>query len=493
MHTSGNWQLARATALPADQLSRRLFFFEEQLPQGARNIRHRYAPVKKLGMVLGSDQPWELEHNAGFAGTLLRLDDGRYRFYYTTYDALGKEMGIAMAESEDGRNWRKPLLGQRQNKGQDTNRLWFEGVPGEQNMIGQPQVVRLADGRWRMYFWKHGEGHLRYVFAESVDGIRWRAPHFDRYILSHPWEGGHPVWRNGSLPDSEEAWAKKASRTNDSTHVYFNDALRRYELYSVWLSQIPAERETVVEKGVPLRTIQRRVSADGLTWSPPEMLIWPDERDPWDQQFYHLAVQWHEDWMVGSLGHYRVEDGQQTQDLELCFSRDGRKWHRPLRGGFIPRDPESAGALDHAGIYPPNAWIDRGETWLCLYSGTTLRHYEVEKPNAKVHILGAEFPKNRLVGLAADKVPGGFMTEPFALQGDEITVDADIRGWLRAELCDLFGTKLEGCHLADGVPLTGDNRRHVLKWKAKDTRCFRHDVVRVRFEYADGAIYGVEF
>ena len=111
--------------------------------------------------------------------------------------------------------------------------------------------------------------------------------------------------------------------------------------------------------------IQRRVSADGLTWSAPELVIQADARDPWDQQFYHLAVQYHEDWLIGSLGHYRVENAQQTMDLELVFSRDGRRWERPLRGGFIPREP---GGRDAEGVYPPNAWIDRGDTWLCLYT-----------------------------------------------------------------------------------------------------------------------------
>jgi hypothetical protein len=77
------------------------------------------------------------------------------------------------------------------------------------------------------------------------------------------------------------------------------------------------------------RYIYRRVSTDGLHRSTPELILVPDARDPRDLQLRYLAVQWHEDWTIGSLGHYRVEAGQQAQDLALTFSHDGRTWHTP--------------------------------------------------------------------------------------------------------------------------------------------------------------------
>lgn len=85
------------------------------------------------------------------------------------------------------------------------------------------------------------------------------------------------------------------------------------------------------------------------------------------------------------------------------------------------------------------------------------------------------------------------LSEPFYPQEETITVDADIRGWLRAELCDVFGHKLEGYHLMDAVPVAGDNTAHVLRWQGSDTTRFRYDAVRLRFEYVDGEIYGIGF
>jgi hypothetical protein len=107
--------------------------------------------------------------------------------------------------------------------------------------------------------------------------------------------------------------------------------------------------------------------------------------------------------------------------------------------------------------------------------------------------MGARWPKNRFVGLHAGRVPGGFLSAPFFPQGEAITVDADVRGWLRAELCDVFGRKHEGYHLMDAVPVVGDNRAHELRWSNADAGRFRFDAVRIRFEFVDGEVYSIGF
>jgi hypothetical protein len=509
------WQLASTTALPAHQPSRKLYFFTEALPLGARNIHPVYAPVTKHGIVLDGDAPWEAGGAVnGFCGSVIRLDDGRYRLYYTTINTGG--MRMAVAESDDGLAWQRRPLGQEKWQGHDTNRIVLTGVPGaetgdpregelvtpdgrtivldgkesRQNQVAQPQVMRLADGRWRMVYWhhQHGWGRVPYLYtiAESDDGLRWHVPHYDRPALNAHWLGDQ-----AALSD-EERLAEKARRTNDANFMYWNPRLRCYEQFSQWFLDAAPERR-VAEDNCPAfnRMIQRRVSADGLRWSAPELVIQADAQDPWDQQFYHLAVQYHEDWLIGSLGHYRVENSQQTMDLELVFSRDGRTWERPLRGGFIPRDPQGR---DSEGVYPPNAWIDRGDRWLCLYTATARkhnRHDQQDLPATCIH--AASWSKNRFVGLRAGTVPGGFMTPVFYPQAPEIRIDADIRGWLRAELCDAWGRKIDGYHLGDSLAITGDNTSHALRWGERDTAAFRHDPVRLRFEFSDAEIYCIEW
>lgn len=458
---------------------------------------HTYAPVTKLGVVL-TTEPWESQNVASFCGTVLRLDDGRYRLYYTISSLDRSGMWIAVAESADGVVWDRPRLGQYQAAGQDANRIVVGGL-AEQRSLVQPQVLRLPDGRWRMYFWRHEPGDLRYLIAHSRDGLCWQVADPPRTVLIHNGvlgrEGQVTGWAPAEGEDAAEQWQLKAMRTNDASYVYYDARRGSYVYYAPWLVPAHPERRVDVDNA-PMwhRYIHRRFSDDGLAWSAPELVVLPDERDPWDQQFYYLAVQWHEDWMIGSLGHYRVEEDQQTMDLELVFSRDGRVWHRPLRGGFIPRARETPDARDSLGVYAPNAWIDEGETWLCLYTGTHMTHNRSRgDPERPRPIMGARWPKNRFLGLSAGQVAGGYLSEPFYPQGETITVDAEVRGWLRAELCDVFGQKIEGYHLMDALPVTGDSSAHVLRWKGRNTQRFRYDAVRLRFEYADGTVYGIGF
>jgi hypothetical protein len=497
---STTWQLAQDTALSPSASSRRQFLFTT--PAGAHDVHHVYAPVTKLGPLLRGDPAWDEAHVATFCSSIVRLDGGRYRMYYTATSAHRGAMWIAVAESDDGLAWRKPPLGQHVVDGQPTNRIVFEGLD-DQHAVVQPQVLRLPDGRWRIYLWQHAPRNLRYLVAHSEDGLRWQVDDPPYAALVHPNVLGPGSAVDGWMPRDEGQWPLKALRTNDACYVYHNASRDRYECYAPWLVPAVPERRVETDNAPGWhRYIHRRLSDDGLHWSAPELIVLPDARDPWDLQFYYLAVQWHEDWMIGSLGHYRVEAGQQTQDLALAFSRDGRNWHRPVRGGFIPRQgatvptPEALEhpAPDALGVYAPNAWIDEGGTWLCLYSGTHLPHNRAWGDAARPRpIMGARWPKHRLVGLQAGRVPGGFLSEPFCPQGDEIAIDAAIDGWLRAELCDVFGRKHEGYHLMDAVPVTGDASAHVLHWKGADTRRFRHDAVRLRLEYVDGVVYSIAF
>jgi len=495
-NTLGAKSIQRPGRIPKGSIPHRQFWLDEAGPAGARSIHHVYAPVEKVKCRFedgGAALP-----NATISD-LIVLEDGSYRAYVTVYSVDEKTMRVGIWESGDAVNWSARRLGQAQVDGRDTNLIQFDNLPGDQSSVAWPQVMRLPDGRWRMYFWKHRDGHLRYLIADSKDGLRWRVRDVNKPALYHPADGG--LWKLAEGLDVHEAvkldlppeqvLARKRLWSNDSANVYYNDQLGRFECYSVWLHPAIASRRVDVDNAPGVhRLIQRRLSADGIDWSDPELVMLPDGRDPWDLQFYFLGVQWIEDFMVGSVGYYRVEDGQQTMDTDLCFSRDGREWQRPIRGGWIPRSTSDSGSVGVAGIYAWNRWLDTGDKWMSLYTATPKPH------NTKVfetEIMGATFGKNRFVGLAAGPTPGGFMTEPFFPSQTDIVLDANVRGWLRAELCNGFGEKLPGFHLMDSEPMRGDSGSHVLRWKSAAAADHRFECVRLRFEFVDAEVYSVAF
>ncbi len=475
---------------PKGEISHRLLFFEA--PNEAYGIHHAYAPVTKVECRVD---------DGGLGWSCIDFGDpieigGTYRCYGTVRTPDEKFMGIALWESNDALEWTPVTLGQVKRDGKETNLIEFENLPGDQTAVSLPNVIRLNDGRMRMYFWKHRDGHLRYLIAESEDGRRWRVLDVDKPALFHPHDGG--LWKlaeglsRHEAPEikltPEEFLRRKRLWSNDSTHIHYNPQLDRFECYSVWLHPAIPDRRVDVDNAPGIhRLIHRRFSADGLEWSDAELIIMPDDGDPWDLQFYFLSVHRQADWMIGRVGYYRVADGMQTTDTDLCFSRDGRNWERPVRGGWIPRSNEG---LDTMGIYAAGALVDRGDRWLTLYSGTPVPH---NNGRYRSGVMGATFAKNRFVGLEADRTRGGFMTEPFFPAGETIRLDADIRGSLRAELCDAFGRKLEGFHLMDSTPIQGDSEAHILRWKEASTADHRFECLRLRFEYTDGVVYGVDF
>lgn len=427
---------------------------------------------------------------------VIGLPEGGYRAYASTRSTDQKRMCVTVWDSTDGLEWHPVPLGQDPD-GNLPNRVVFDGIPGDQSSVGGPSVVPLRDGRWRMYVWKHREGHLRYIVAESEDGLRWRVPDFDRPALYHPHDGG--LWKLAeglsphemvemALPEAE-VWRRRRLWTNDASRVWYDEHRDVYVCYSVWLHPALPDRRVDVDNAPGVhRLLQRRLSEDGLTWSDPELVLMPDGRDPWDLQFYFLNVQWHQDFLIGCLGYYRVEESQQTMDTELCFSRDGVHWERPVRGAWIPRSPADSGLPDTSGIYVCD-WLDRGDRWLCLYDATPHPH------NSRVFecaMMGAFFPRNRFAGVAATAAPAGLLTEPLFLRSPEILLDASIRGWLRAELTDCFGRKLPGFEIGRSVPLSGDNERHSLTWKDCDLRDHLFQFVRLRLEWQDGELWSVQ-
>ena len=455
-------------------------------------------PVSKLGEVSFADKPAG-NRLACFAGAVLPWQGG-WRLYYSDLGPYPhREYRLGVVESSDGLNW------VRVNAGGADGFIHPTGLAVEEKLV-QPQVVLLPDGRVRLYCWWHGHdrGRARYIAADSDNGVDFTFVNVDDPCLFHPsdfnvGQSGFaagltaPVVNADHEAERTVPWLEsKRRRSNDATFVYYNQRSRQFELYSVWLApNDPESHRYIPHDNAPqiIRVLHRRTSEDGLLWSDPELILIPDEHDPLDIQFYHLAVQEVGEWRLGMLGHYRC--WAQTMDIELCFSRDGSHWQRPLRGGFIPRGgPEE---IDYFYAYPTSAMIPDGDDWIMLYDGGNSKHNGllpegIEKRRSA--IMAARMPGGRFAGLQSTGRVGSL--ELKCIPGAAaITIDAEVRGHLRAELRDIFGRPLEGYHLDEADVVTGDSPRHVLRWAGKTSEAYRYDALRLRLELTDGTIYAV--
>ncbi len=508
-----------------------LYFFDDTAVHAMRGLRRVPGPVTKLGTVVRPDTPSDGQRCMSFASSLVPLEDGRWRLYYSVSAVEEGMRGIALAESDDGLCWGKPPLGQLRVDGADTNRLAVGGLPDDVSCYVQPQVLADPDGGWRMYLWVNQRPFLRYVVAYSQDGLRWEVGDFDAPVIYHPLELGSWIWTAGVPPPvaddagpdpgplerfvagsdrsatgGEPKWGHqlhrrsaaelvhlKGLRANDAVYVYRDPATGQYELYAPWpMSNPEGSPRRVAHDNAPfmLRSMHRRTSVDGLAWGDAELIITPDDEDRLDQQFYYLATHWQDGWRVGMLGSYLVHD--QTMDIELCFSRDGRRWERPVRTPWVQREaPEEAGM-----VYAPNRLVDAGDDWLLLYTATPVRHNELRQPTSAplASVCAARFPKRRFLGLATDGAGSGLLwTRPFVLAGRRLRVDARVRGGLRAELCDPFGVPLAGFGRGASRRVRGDSTSHELRWEGADTAPYQYNAVSLRLELEDGELYNIHW
>lgn len=480
-------------------MSRTIRFYDQADLLSSHGLHLAPAPVEKLGPVDFAAR--EVENRcATFAGAIIPWQGGWRLYYSDTGPYPYRDYHLAIAESADGLHWEQVEVG-------EDGYLHPQGLAPEERLV-QPQAVMLPGGRVRMYFWWHGHdrGRARYVAADSDNGIDFEIVNLDDPCVFHPsdFNVGQQGFAAGLTAPVVQAdfeaqrtvpWLEaKRRRSNDATFVYYNERLRLFEMYSVWLApNDPQSQHYTPHDNAPqiIRVMHRRTSEDGLLWSDPELILIPDEHDPLDLQFYHLAVHELDDWRVGMLGHYRC--WAQTMDLELCFSRDGRHWNRPLRGGFIPRG--GIEAIDYYSIYPTSRMLESGEDWLMLYDGGNWKHNR-ELPQGvetrRTAIMAARLPKRRLAGLQTAANLRGTLEVKGIPGVAGITVDADVRGELRGELRDIFGRPLEGYHIDEAVPITGDSATHLLRWQGDLTsEPYRYDALILRLEAFDATIYGV--
>jgi hypothetical protein len=490
---------------------KRTYFFDGEALSGSSGLCLKPVTVEKTGILTGQKSPEDLDGLSIFSGSVVSLKDKSLRMYCSAVRRREPAaMRLAVLESNDGINWKRPVLNQQLWRKKPCNHLRIEGLADDAN-ITQPVTILLPDDSWIMYCWLHDQsnGRFRYLVSTSKDGLQWKLRDIDRPALFHPAdrEVGHVSAVAGLVRANPEAkfnhlrkWNfsdAKRLRSNDATTVYFNPAGGEFEMYSVWLLPNPEQykRQTPHDNapGI-LRFIQRRTSSNGFDFSDPELVILPDESDPATQQFYGLSVYFEQDWRIGFASSYHC--WEQTVDCELCFSRDGRNWLRPFRGGFIPRGPVPQ--KDCMTIYASTNLLNiSGNRHMMLYRGGNAFHNHKLPEGVKEehwNIMGAVWLRNRFAALST--IPGSIGKMTFKTQilsAAEITLDAQITGSIRAELRDTFGAPLKGYELHACNPLGPGDGEMILRWgkEGESSACFRSDPVILHLELDRAAVYSV--
>jgi len=338
------------------------------------------------GIILRPDQDFELSsindevgNIQNFTSPAIPLGDGRWRIWYSAYpEGNYKRFNIAYAEGVPGKKMQKYQACLSPGDAPETM-FSISNLPAGWRPI-QPVLIRVPDAKFKLYFWAHAPGIVRYLCAESNDGRNFKVIDPYKPCLYHPNDRAVEKKMSGTegltnvkkteRPEGEPS-APVHLICNDATNVYLLPD-NTFELYTVQLVPISENSPAYVEhdnlKGM-IRVIERRTSKDGLSWSNPKVVIRPDAKDPADLQFYYLSVTYCNNTRIGILGHYRVK--AQTMDFEFCFSKDGINWERPYRKPCFPRSLQHDGLY---GIYAPHSIVKYDSLYYLFYTGTNQTH-----------------------------------------------------------------------------------------------------------------------
>lgn len=434
------------------------------------------------------DKPWEekLSSPYGYGAVVRDERDGLYKIWSQIWNGEKDAVGtLGYLTSPDGITWDKPITDPQAGN----NLAIFEP---QQPWVGGAGVIidaaeKNPDRRYKMLYLAQPSGKassLQSCVAYSADGIHWKA------------EPQNPL-----IPYSDTQIAP-----------YWDAARNRFVAY--------------LRFGPPnVRNISRIESEDFLHWSPKVTVVKKGSLDaPFNTELYTMGALPYAGVYIGVLNTYHGEtikpipDDQPWMDRvdnQLAFSRNGVTWQRVLNDGAISaaelrgeRDWKQAAKdatflpygefrkdWDWGQIYPHHPPLVVGDEIRFYYTGMSGRHWSTYHHDSPEYGIGlATLRLDGFVSLNAGPEPGTMTTKPLVFLGDTIIVNANAAGGsVTVEALDLNGKVIEGFGVADCVPMTSDNVRHLVTWKGgNDCHLLQARPIRLRFHMKNAKLYSFE-
>lgn len=438
--------------------------------------------------MLLDDRPWEM--TIGYCSVHFDRDRGRYQMWYQALASLSPEAtNVCYAESTDGIRWRKPSLGLLPFQGsKDNNIVLLGGESYGASVVFDPRDLD-ASRRYKMARFELPDGYdskstgLYVMF--SPDGIHWQR-HPGRLLPgTFGGAGQEPPFRDD--PDYKGGVPLGLSDVVDAT---FDAKLNKFVIFCKTWTDGP--------DGLAIwkRAVARTESSDFIHWSPPQLMMAPDEfdgpglenRSPIQRGIKgevhagRRGIQIHSGPMFAYQDVYfsllQMLDGETTGEMpiELALSRDGLAWSRPFRREpFLDvthrRDQFDGGSLKSNAT--PVILDDEIRFYYGAYSGLWKGEL-IRKPTG---VGLATMPLDRFAGLRPIDQIGQITLRPLNLTSFArgITLNADAtNGTIRVEVLTKEGYRLKGnvggtptplCTKEACVPIKGDSLRHPVRWK----------------------------
>jgi hypothetical protein len=449
----------------------RQLFLDDYGVAGMDNLRRTMHQPEKRGAVIRPDLSTE---NALQTRCAPAWDPKAKRFKIWLFG--GGE--TSYAESEDGVNWTKPVLRQKEIKGSMENNIvtvdpdleW--GANAIENVVFDPD----DDDDSRRFKGLLGiDGRQPIV---SPDGIHWERldvpalPSSDESNLSYDRDNGIFI-----------ATLKTGGPYGRSHNIFIS---RNFEAWSSIEAIFHADD---LDQRLGAENI-KALLADPAFHHPPTM-------DPASSRVdvYNFGVARYEGLYLGFPAMFhrnrsdRIDGDMGFHLVQLASSRDLRSWNRlGGRKPFIGPSTLASGAYDRCQILPPSGPIIRDDELWFYYTGIKYRH-PPERGSDFGAVCLAVLRRDGFISLDATEKEGTLLTQPFTAPEGRLFVNTDAtEGKLRAEVLDENGKPI-----AKGIPVKGDRPRGKVQWETDSATDFKGKTIRIRFTLRNAAFYSYWF
>lgn len=403
-------------------------------------------------------EPWE-GYRVYFVGTAAK-DAGfeGFRIYYAAFTPEGERV-ICLAESEDGLKWNKPRLGLYEWRGNKDNNIVFR----DPALKDGGSLAHDPGGEYPYWLFYYTLPPRIYA-ARSKDGI-----HFERI----------------ETPVLDVA--------GDRHFVMFNKVDGKFVLTC---------RHLHWRKHTHARSVWISTSENGLSFSEPELVLYPDLLDAPLTEYYGMPAFPYGDLYIGLLEYWYQEPDQ--IEVVVAWSDDLRQWNLPPgRNAFIAAShPWNAGWIG-PGSGPP---ILVGNRLWIYFNGRPGAHL-VGCPNNAGVIGLASAVQDRFCSIVADAMPGSMLLKPMTWPGGDLCLNVSTTryandGWVslirggsqvKVEVFGADGQPIEGFGEAqivqDNRPRRSGSELFRVRWGEKSLDALSGKTIRLQFTMCDAHLF----
>jgi hypothetical protein len=363
------------------------------------------------------------------------------------------------AESDDGRQFKKPELGLFAIGGSKANNVILADMaPLSHNF--SPLIDRRPgvpiDERYKALAGTAKSGLVAFV---SADGLRWRKLREE------------PVIRKGAFDSQNVAFWSESENQYVSYFRVFKDGFRR---------------------------ISRTTSPDFLEWTAPVLMeygdrgiehLYTNQTSPYFRAphiYVAIAARFFPGRRVLSDAQAKAINVHpkyfnDCSDAILMTTRGGNLYARTFMDGFLQNWVSRTN-------YPALNVVPTGEHEMSFYV-----NQDYGQPTA--HARRYSLRVDGFVSVSASSAGGELTTRPFGFSGKELVLNfsTSAAGSIQVEIQDPAGKPLPGYALADAVPTIGNEIDRVAYWQSSDVGSLVGRPIRLRFVLKDADLYSFRF